>query len=122
MMLTVYFDGGCALCMREIAFYRKMRGAEKISWVDIALAPDGEVSPGLSKCNAMKRFHIRDDRGRLYSGARAFAKLWGALPRFRWLGKIAQIPPSVWLLEGLYRLFLPARPLLQGFARKAFAE
>lgn len=30
---TVYFDGGCPFCGREIATYRQVRGGNAISWV-----------------------------------------------------------------------------------------
>jgi hypothetical protein len=33
--LTVHYDGECAVCSREIALYRRSRGARAISWVDV---------------------------------------------------------------------------------------
>ncbi len=30
---TVYYDGTCPLCRREIAFYRRCAGATSIVWV-----------------------------------------------------------------------------------------
>lgn len=35
--LTVYYDGACPLCRREIEFYRRRRGADAIEWVDAAV-------------------------------------------------------------------------------------
>ena len=122
MTLTIYFDGQCPLCVREIAFYRKLRGADQIEWIDIARGTGLEVAPGLSRCDAKRRFHLRDEHGRIFSGARAFAKLWSAIPSFRLLGQIAQLPPFVWVLEVLYRFFLVGRPALQKFARMIFSK
>jgi predicted DCC family thiol-disulfide oxidoreductase YuxK len=31
---TVYFDGNCPICSREIATYRRSRGGETIDWID----------------------------------------------------------------------------------------
>ena len=53
--LTVFYDGACPLCRREIAFYRRRRGAARIRWLDISRAPEGEVAPGLSRCAALAR-------------------------------------------------------------------
>ncbi len=115
--LTVYFDGSCPLCRREIAFYQRRRGADAIRWVDISEIDGDEVRPGLSHQEAMARFHVEDAQGQLYSGGKAFAVLWTGLPAFRIIGRIAQVWPLSWALELGYRLFLPVRPHLQRFFR-----
>lgn len=110
--LTVFFDGGCPLCRREIGFYRARRGADRIAWVDIDASDEEEVAPGLSRCDAMARFHVQDADGRFISGARAFIALWRTLPAFRPLGLILSVPPLPWISERAYRRFLWLRPRL----------
>ena len=111
--LTVYFDGSCPLCAREIAFYRRCRGGDRLDWVDVSELPDGEIAAGLSKSAALRRFHVKEPDGRILSGGLAFAHLWSALSALRPIGRISRIPPLAWLLELGYRLFLKLRPLLQ---------
>lgn len=111
--MTVFFDGGCALCAREIAFYRKRRGAEAVLWIDVSEVPDGEVAPGLSKNQALARFHARTAEGRLVSGGKAFAHLWSALPAFRMFGGIFRTWPLSWVIDRAYDLFLRFRPKLR---------
>ncbi|MEK9951463.1 MAG: DUF393 domain-containing protein [Curvibacter sp.] len=118
--LTVYYDGSCPLCRREIALYRRQRGAERLVWQDLrAGAPTG---PGLSCDTALRRFHVRDAQGRLHSGAAGFARLWRSLPAWRVPGWLASLPPMCWLLELAYRGFLRLRPRLQRWARARWAE
>ena len=118
--LTVYYDGSCPLCRREIALYQRQRGAEQLAWHDISAgAPTG---PELSCEAAMRRFHVRDAQGRLHSGAAGFARLWRSLPGWRVLGRVAAVPPISWLLELAYRAFLPLRPRLQRWVRKRWQE
>jgi predicted DCC family thiol-disulfide oxidoreductase YuxK len=114
--LTVYFDGSCPLCRREIAFYRRLRGAERLQWLDVSAG--APLCEDLSCEAAMRRFHVRDAQGRLLSGGAAFARLWRALPGWRVAGSLLAWPPMSWALELAYRAFLPLRPRLQGLVRR----
>lgn len=110
-LLTLYYDGGCPVCTREIGFYRHRRGAERIRWVNLAQCEDSELGTDLSREAAYARLHARAPDGRLLSGARAFAALWQVLPAFRLAGRIAALPGVVHLLEWGYRGFLNVRRL-----------
>lgn len=113
-LLTVYYDGGCPVCTREIGFYRRRRGAERIQWVNLAHCEDQELGEGLSREAAYARLHARRPEGELISGAAAFAALWQALPAFRAAGRLAALPGMVHTLEWGYRFFLKVRPLWRG--------
>lgn len=108
---TVYFDGSCPLCTREISYYQAQVGAQAISFVDVSL-PDAELGPGLERAQSLARLHVRDSAGQLVSGAAAFVSVWRSLPRFSWLARIARLPGVLLLLEGGYRGFLVIRPLM----------
>jgi len=114
--LTVYFDGSCPLCRREIALYQGLVSREPIAWVDVSVPVD--CGDGLSCATAMRRFHVRDEHGRLLSGAAAFSRLWRRFAGWRVLGWTTAVPPFSWLAEGAYRLFLPVRPRLQAWAKR----
>ena len=107
--LTVYFDGGCPVCSREIAHYRLQPGAEACAWVDASSCTDADLGPGLTRTAALGRFHVRRADGELIDGMRGFATLWRALPRIAWLGRIASFGPLPALLELAYQGFLVMR-------------
>ncbi len=111
--ITVYYDGACTLCMREIGFYKNRQGAEDIEWVDVGDIDGPYVAADLTKDDAMAKFHVRTPDGGLIKGGDAFARLWSALPGFRPLGRAASVAPLKVLLRGAYALFLPLRPYLQ---------
>ena len=116
--LVVLHDGSCPLCRREITLYRAAKGSDALAFRDVsALGPD-ETACGLPRELAMARFHVADADGRVLSGAKAFVALWAALPRWRWLARLARLPGVTPLLELGYRGFLPLRPLLQRLARR----
>lgn len=122
-LLAVFYDGSCPLCVKEIAFYRRRRGADAIDWIDVS-AGDGAgkgsvmAAPGLTRCDAMARFHVMDARGALHSGGDAFARLWSALPAFSLIGRLTRLQPIGWALNRAYDGFLRLRPQL----RRLFAR
>ena len=115
-VLHVYFDGSCPLCQSEIALYRRLPQAATIDWVDVSCGND--LGSDLSCAAAMARFHVRDNHGRLVSGAAAFSQMWRQFPGWRWLGYMSAWAPMSWLFELAYRLFLPIRPTLQKWVRR----
>ena len=111
--LTVWFDGACPLCTREIALIRRLDRAGRIAFVDL--------TDPLQACPAdrrllLERFHAREGEA-LLSGAAAFAAMWRAVPLLRPLGELARLPGMLWLLERAYRAFLRLRPALQRLLR-----
>ena len=106
---TVYFDGACPVCSREIEMYRRQPGADAVQWVNVAQCEAPALGAGLTRAAAMARLHVRRADGSLVSGARAFTELWRALPRWAWAGRLLGSGPGLWLLEGSYRVFLVVR-------------
>ena len=109
--VIVYFDGSCPLCRAEVALYRKQDASSQLCFRDVSDAGFPTESD-LSRARAMERFHVRQSDGRLLSGAAAFVSIWRILPRWQWVARAASFPGMLLLLEGCYRLFLPARPIL----------
>lgn len=114
---TVYFDGSCALCRREIAVYRRQMGADRLDFIDVS-QPDAACGPDLQRTDAMARFHVRDVDGRLIDGAAGFVAVWAALPRWRWLARIAGGRRRMAAMEWLYRRFLVVRPWMSRLAAR----
>lgn len=108
---TVYYDGACPVCSREIRFYRGREGAEALAWVDAAACAAPDLGTGLARERALARMHVRLADGRLVSGAAAFAVLWRHTPGFRWLGRLIGLPGMRQTAEGAYLLFQWSRGL-----------
>jgi predicted DCC family thiol-disulfide oxidoreductase YuxK len=108
---TIYFDGSCPLCRAEIAAYQRVDETGACRFVDVS-DPAVSVPEGLTRDQALRRFHVRAGDGRLLSGAAAFVEVWSRLPQWRWAARIASWPGMLTVLEAGYRLFLPVRPLL----------
>jgi predicted DCC family thiol-disulfide oxidoreductase YuxK len=117
---TVFFDGACPLCRREIAHYRRLRGADRLHWVDLARERDLLADYGLNHDVAMARFHVLDGRGQWQTGAWGFAELWSHLPAYRWLARTLRALHLLPLLDRAYGRF--ARWRLQGRCRSGSCD
>lgn len=100
---VVLFDGACPLCRREIAHYRRLAGATRLRWVDIAQTPDLEKRFGVARDAALSRFHVRDCRGHWQTGAHGFVEVWRHLAGYRWLGRAIRGLRLVGPLDRIYR-------------------
>lgn len=108
--LTVWYDGACPLCLREIALMRRLNRRDTIEFVD-GTRSAAENCP-IDQAQLLERFHANED-GKLLSGAEAFAAMWLAIPLLRPLGLLARNRRVLQALELLYTLFLRHRPKLQ---------
>lgn len=110
---TVFYDGGCPVCRREVGWYRKMRGGDDVHWLDVSVAasvPEG-LPAGTTVDDLMRRFTIKRRDGAVVSGGPGFIALWRALGPLRGLGRLADHKLGRTLGEIAYRGFLKIRTL-----------
>ena len=91
-MLTVYYDGKCGLCRREIEYYRRVAPDGRFVWLDIATDPAGLAGLDISQADALRRLHARDASGSIYVGVAAFIAIWQRLNYWRYLAMIVKLP------------------------------
>jgi predicted DCC family thiol-disulfide oxidoreductase YuxK len=118
--LTVYYDGACPLCAREIAFLKRLDRRRRIAFEDVAEPGAGASCPVESQ-RLLARFHARLPDGQLVDGARAFTETYAQIPGLgpvKWLGRFG---PSRAVLNLAYAGFLTIRPGLQRLARRRAA-
>lgn len=103
--MTVFFDGGCALCRREISHYQSLKSSVPIQWIDITRDGSALEAYGLTYENALRRFHVRSVEGDLQVGAEGFICLWTVLPGYRFLARFLKATRMNPLLGALYERF-----------------
>jgi predicted DCC family thiol-disulfide oxidoreductase YuxK len=108
--LTVWYDGACPLCIREIAFMRRLDRARRIAFIDVA--PEDAPCP-IDRQLLLARFHAQEAGGPVLDGAAAFAAMWRTIPLLRPLGLAARNGVVLRVLERVYDAFLKVRPRLQ---------
>ncbi len=106
---TVFFDGGCPLCRREIAHYQRLGNADVIEWLDISTATEQLDAFGMTYDQAMALFHVRDADGVMHVGAYAFVTMWSYLNGYRHLARLIRLFRLTSLMDKVYRRFAKRR-------------
>ena len=104
-MITVFYDGLCGLCRREIAHYQRIAPKGVFHWQDITADASPITALGIGYADGLKLLHAQDAEGRLHVGVDAFLLIWRQIPRWRILGRIVALPLIRPLADSLYRLF-----------------
>lgn len=91
-MITVFYDGKCGLCRREIEHYKRIAPAGVFEWVDITVDASVIQNLGISYADGLKLLHAQDESGKLHLGIDAFLLIWRQIPRWRILAIIVATP------------------------------
>lgn len=103
--ITVYFDGLCPVCSREVAVYQRLDRAGHIRWQSLANGREDSIDLDA----AYRLLHVHDSDGVLHIGFAAHLLMWQRLPGFRLLAwTLRGCRPSAWAAERIY-LWLTAR-------------
>ncbi|MGM0984454.1 MAG: thiol-disulfide oxidoreductase DCC family protein [Pseudomonadota bacterium] len=105
---TLYHDGHCPLCQREVAWLEGHPHRARIRLVDIQ-APDFDAaSLGTSFEAMMGRLHVHDAEGRWYIGMDASRALYAVLG-YRRLVWLSTLPGVKGMMDAGYRWFARRR-------------
>jgi len=106
--LTVFYDGACIVCAREMARYRAMDREGRLLFVDVSV-PEFDPAPyGMGRDEFMAQMHAMDSEGRVYRAVDAFRAIWQAFPAStlcRLLGTVIALPGINSLARRGYALF-----------------
>jgi predicted DCC family thiol-disulfide oxidoreductase YuxK len=87
-MITVFYDGKCGLCRREIDHYKHIAPQDVFEWVDITVDASAIQKLGISYADGLKLLHAQDAQGKLHVGVDAFILIWRQIPRWQVLAII----------------------------------
>ena len=108
-MLTVYYDGKCGLCRREIEYYKRVAPPGVFLWQDIANDPASLADLDVSQADALRRLHARDAAGTVYVGVAAFIAIWQGLNYWKYLALIFKLPLLKTIASVVYDRFADYR-------------
>jgi len=104
-IITVFFDGKCGLCSKEINYYRKISPDGIFIWQDITKSADDLKANGISLSQGLKFLHTKYVDGKFYVGVDAFILIWKQLKRWRLLAIFASLPIIKQIINFAYKIF-----------------
>jgi len=106
--VTLYHDGHCPLCQREVAWLARHPRRERVALVDIQAAEFDAKALGRTFEAMMGRLHLQDAEGRWFMGMDASRALYAVLGyrRLVWLSCLPGVAP---LMDAGYRWFARRR-------------
>lgn len=106
--ITLFFDGDCPLCSREIEFLRKRDERRVIEFIDIARPEFIASDYGLTQQALMDEIHARLADGTMLTGVEVFRQLYSRLG-FSPLVWLSRAPGVAQLLQLGYRVWAKNR-------------
>ena len=104
-MITVYYDGKCGLCSKEIAYYKSIAPPDTFLWLDVFESKEAIEAEGIVFADAFRFLHARDSSGKLHIGVDGFILIWNNLKYWSLLGKFVSFPLINFCLQRVYFIF-----------------
>ena len=111
-LLSVYFDGACVLCSKEISYYQKQENSSRIRFVDISGFDFDAVKEGLDPDKVEKVFHVKTKEGNIVEGVPAFAEIWDTLEIWKPMSLLSKSFLGGKIMDLGYVFFSKVRPYL----------
>ena len=111
--LTVFFDGACPICDREIALMKRLDRRRQLEFCDFSAQEYNAVSIGFTAADLATVIHARWADGRVIAGIEVFRAMWEAVG-LRFLAKLSRLSVVEPLVLNAYAWFARNRLRLTG--------
>ncbi len=112
--LTVFYDGACGVCRREIESFRRRDRDGLLTLIDIAASTFDPAQYGRDLQTFMKKLHVRDVAGNFHTGVDALTRIWAIMPQpeLHLLSAVVAFPGINTVARSGYWLFARCRKYL----------
>ena len=104
-MITVFYDGKCGLCSKEIRHYKRIAPDGVFDWVDITVSPEDLKKEGVSLSTGLKLLHAKDNNEVIHVGVDAFILIWKQLQNWQILATFVSLPIIRQIAHFIYNQF-----------------
>ena len=106
--LTVYFDGECPICRREIDLMKKFNRKDDLQFIDFSNSSFQSTDQDLNKCDLARVIHARWSDGTVITGVAVFREMWEAIG-LGFLARFSRLSPINALFMKAYAWFAKNR-------------
>ncbi|MFI0471779.1 thiol-disulfide oxidoreductase DCC family protein [Halomonas sp. HMF6819] len=115
--VTLYYDGHCPFCLKEVAWLEKHPRRQRIELVDIQASTFDAATVGCNFDDLMGKLHVKDRNEQCYIGMEASRALYAVLGYRRMVG-MSCLPGLRGVMDAGYRLFARYRVRLGRWVEK----
>ncbi|MDF1757489.1 MAG: DUF393 domain-containing protein [Legionellaceae bacterium] len=119
-MITVFYDGKCSLCRKEITYYKRIAPPEKFIWLDLSEDSNLLTQRNVSLRTGLMFFHAEDKDGKMHTSLDAFILVWKQLRGWQYVAIIVSLPIVKPLMNLIYKLFAKYRFKKNGYCKIKF--
>ena len=107
--LTIFFDGGCPLCKREVDFLQSKNQKGALSFIDINTSDfSSDLKYGITYKQAMDRIHAMKSDGSVIKDIKVFQEAY-SLIGLGWIYAPTKLPILDKFIEFIYGLWAKYR-------------
>lgn len=113
--ITVFYDGKCSLCAKEIAHYQSIAPKEQFYFCDITQDSKPFTRLGFDTTTGLKELHVLNRHGSIKIGLDAFITIWRELRGWKYLAWLTNLPIIHFILSRVYKGFAAWRYKHNGY-------
>ncbi len=103
--LTIFYDGACVVCHREMMRYKNQDVHSKLEFIDISSPLFRAEDHGLDPKEVELHIHSKSESGEIYKGVDTFAEVWKRVPPYDKLTPVLSHELFKKLLRPSYNIF-----------------
>jgi predicted DCC family thiol-disulfide oxidoreductase YuxK len=100
--LTILYDGSCSFCRGSIVRLRRFDTHNRVETLDLHDPAAQSCFPQIDREQAMRLMQAVDSRGRVWSGADAWARIGLLLPGWKLVAWLLLVPGIRWIAARVY--------------------
>ena len=116
-MISIFYDGQCGLCTKEINYYKKIAPKNTFIFYDIINNVERIEKLGFNLQEGLLYLHVVNHDNKIKIGAEAFITIWENLKYWRLFAKIIASPPILFLAKIIYKRFSQYRFKKRGYCK-----